>query len=83
MIAIVNVDKNPRLSGEHVYELRINKRVVCQFTHNREEKLHECLLKAAIAAEEKVTPKGGAIRPLLEPLYDDVYYAGLAWLASL
>ena len=79
----VNVDKNIRRSGEHQYELRINKRVVCQFPHNREEPLHECLLKAAVAAEEKATPKKGMIRPLLEPLYDDVYFEGLKYLDSL
>lgn len=74
MIAIVNIDKNPRQSGEHCYQLRINRRVICEFTHNREEPLHECLLKAAIAAEEKATPKRGKIRPLLEPRYDSTYF---------
>jgi len=83
MIAIVNVDENVSQSGPHEYELRINKRVVARFTHNREESLHECLLKAAISAEEKATPKNGMIRPFLDPLYDDVYYKGLEWLNSL
>lgn len=83
MIAIVNVDKNIRNSGQHDYELRINKRVVARFTHNREEPLHECLLKAAIAAEEKATPKNGMIRPFLDPLYDEVYFKGMEWLDSL
>ena len=59
MIAIVNVDENVRENGPHEYELRINKRVVARFFHNREEPLHECLIKAAIAAEEKATPKNG------------------------
>lgn len=53
MIAIVNVDKNVRKSGPHEYELRINKHVITRFAHNREEPLHECLMKAAIAAQEK------------------------------
>lgn len=52
MIAIVNIDKDVRNFGPHEYELRINKRVVARFIHNREEPLHECLLKAAIAAHE-------------------------------
>ena len=80
MIAIVNVDENVRAKGPHEYELRINKRVVARFTHNREEPLHECLMKAAIAAQEKTKPKNGLIRPFLDPLYDDVYYAGVEWL---
>ena len=83
MIAIVNVDENIRKSGPHKYELRINKRVVARFTHNREEPLHECLLQAAIAAQEKATPKNGMVRLFLDPLYDDVYFEGLEWLDSL
>ena len=84
MIAIVNIDKNIRKSGSHKYELRINNRVVAQFTHNREEPLHECLLSAAIAAEEKVTPDSkGRVRPFLEPRYDTVFFEGLAALNEL
>lgn len=83
MIAIVNVDENVRKYGPHEYELRINRRVVARFTHNREMPLHECLLNAAIAAEGKATPKNGMIRPLLDPLYDEVYFKGLEWLDSL
>lgn len=83
MIAIVNVDSNARQTGLHQYELRINNRVVARFVHHREEPLHECLLRAAIAAEEKVAPKNGRVRPLLDPLYDDVYFKGLEWLDSL
>jgi len=83
MIAIVNVDENVRPDGPHEYELRINRRVVCTFTHNREEPLHECLLKAAIAAEEKAIPKNGRIRPFLEPTYDELFFDGLKWLNSL
>lgn len=92
MIAIVNVDKNVRESGEHEYELRINREVICRFTHNREESLSECLLKAAIAAEENAKPKGARlrpsggrklIRPIFEPRYDEIYLEGLKWLNSL
>ena len=49
MIAIINVDKNPRESGAHNYELRINRKVITRFIHNREESLGMCLLRAAIA----------------------------------
>lgn len=51
MIAIVNVDPNPRKSGEHVYEIRINSKVITTFTHEREEPLHVCLEKASQAAK--------------------------------
>lgn len=77
MIAIVNVDKNVRESGPHEYELRINRHVVARFTHNREEPLHECLMKAAIAAQEKATAKDGKVRPFFEPRFDDVFYRGV------
>ena len=84
MIAIVNVDKSDTASGPHKYEIRINKGVVTRFTHNREDSLQECLLKAAIAVESKVTPdKHGRRTPLLEPRYDEVNFEGLEWLASL
>ena len=83
MIAIINVDKNVRQSGPHEYELRINRYVVARFTHNREEPLHECLLKAAIVAQEKATPRNGRIKSFLDPLYDDVYYKGIEWLNNL
>lgn len=53
MIAIVNVDKNVRESGPHEYELRINSPVITRFTHNREEPLHECLIKAAVAVKKR------------------------------
>ena len=49
MIAIVNVDKNPKPSGFHEYELRINRNVIVTFTHNREDSLEKCLELAAQA----------------------------------
>lgn len=57
MIAIVNVSKNPEPTGEHDYEVRINREVITTFTHMREENLSVCLRKAAEAVEgiEKVT----------------------------
>jgi hypothetical protein len=51
MIAIVNIGKNIRHSGPHKYELRINRAIITEFTHNRERPLWECLRKAADAAE--------------------------------
>ena len=51
MIAIINIDKNLRDSGEHEYELRINRKVIAKFTHNREDELWVCLLKASFAAK--------------------------------
>lgn len=50
MIIIKNIDKNPREKGEHLYQLRINNRVICEFTHYREDSLFQCLMKAAVAA---------------------------------
>ena len=51
MIAIVNVSPNPQPAGEHTYSLRINRREILQFTHNREDSLAVCLRKAAEAVE--------------------------------
>lgn len=48
-IIIQNIDKNPRKTGEHLYQLRINNQVICEFTHNREDDLYRCLIKAAAA----------------------------------
>lgn len=53
MIAIVNIDPNPRKTGKHLYSLRINRTEFCQFTHKREESLAVCLRKAAEAYEKK------------------------------
>ena len=49
-IIIQNIDKNPREKGEHLYRLRINNQVICEFKHNREDSLSQCLMKAAAAA---------------------------------
>ena len=46
MIAIVNIDDNPRASGTHKYEIRINRTPVAQFEHNREAPLSLCLKRA-------------------------------------
>lgn len=57
MIAIVNVTKDPKPTGIHTYEVRINYDVIATFKHRREEGLSRCLQKAALAvelAQEKV-----------------------------
>jgi len=46
MIAIVNIDPNPRSDGEHLYSVRINKLELFRFRHKREEPLSTCLLMA-------------------------------------
>lgn len=83
MVVIVNIEENKSKSGPQQYELRIGKNHVATFTHKREDSLHELLLKAAIAAEEKVTPRNGLVKPLLDPLYDEVYFKGMEYLNSL
>jgi hypothetical protein len=50
MIAIVNIDADLRETGEHKYEIRINREPIATFTHKREEPLFVCLAKAALAA---------------------------------
>lgn len=52
MIAIINVDPNPRKTGEHLYEIRINKKIITNFKHNREDSLSACLEKAAKAVKK-------------------------------
>lgn len=86
MIGIVNVDENVRETGPHKYEIRINRMFVTSFEHNREEPLHECLLRAAVAAEfahklansKPITP-----RPFTPPRYDEVFFAGLEALSKM
>ena len=53
VITIVNLGKNPQPFGEHVYEVRINEKVICQFKHMREEGLGVCLLEASKAVERQ------------------------------
>jgi len=49
MIAIVNIDDNPRPEGDHLYAVYINKKEICRFTHMREDGLSQCLFKASKA----------------------------------
>lgn len=77
MIAIVNVDENVRTGGPHKYELRINRKVIATFTHDREKPLRDCLLAAAVAAEQ-----AGPNHEFQRPRYDGVFYAGLAAIAE-
>jgi len=65
MIAIINIDPNPRPFGTHLYELRINREVICIFTHKREEGLTKCLELAAKAAEHAKWMKAEAMLQLL------------------
>lgn len=53
MIAIVNIDKNPRVRGPHVYEVRINEKVIVTFRHNREDDLARLLIRAAVAVANR------------------------------
>lgn len=50
MIAIINVDSDPRPTGPHTYQVQINTQApLARFTHNREDGLAVCLEKAAEA----------------------------------
>lgn len=51
MIAIINIDENPRSFGVHRYQVRINRMEICQFEHKREDGLSACLMAAAKAVE--------------------------------
>ena len=55
MIAIVNITPEPKPTGPHTYSLRINRQEVCQFTHQREKSLAECLRAASDAAKQAET----------------------------
>lgn len=48
MIAIVNVDTNPRESGLHKYSIRINRLEVGTCYHYREEPLSLLLHRASV-----------------------------------
>jgi hypothetical protein len=54
VIAIVNVSKKAKPTGIHRYELRINRDVICKFTHRREESLSKCLRRAAEAYDREM-----------------------------
>ena len=66
MIAIVNIDKNVRDSGSHLYELRVNQKVICKFSHDREQSLDICLMKAAEAYKMSIKDKEEAFRKVIE-----------------
>ena len=63
MIEIDNIDKNRRMFGPHLYELRFNGRVVARFPHAREDGLTKCLQLAAKEAEKE---KWGGLGALME-----------------
>lgn len=50
-IIIQNMSTHDSPTGEHSYELRINREVITGFTHTREEGLATCLRRAADAAD--------------------------------
>lgn len=45
---------NPLPTGEHKYVLKINNKVICEFTHTREDGLAVCLEKASKAADKQM-----------------------------
>ncbi len=67
MIEIENIDKNRRMFGPHLYELRLNGRVVARFPHAREDGLTKCLQLAAKEAEKE---KWGGLKALMEVGHD-------------
>jgi hypothetical protein len=52
MIAIVNITQPCEPGGIHTYSLRINRREICQFDHERSKGMAACLMAAAMAAEK-------------------------------
>ena len=58
MIAIVNIDDNPRAEGDHLYAVYINKKEICRFTHMREDGLSQCLFKASKAVAHNAEVDG-------------------------
>jgi hypothetical protein len=53
MIAIVNITQPCEPGGIHTYSLRVNRREICQFEHERSKGLAACLMAAAMAAEKQ------------------------------
>lgn len=52
MIAIINDGSNESSIGLHHYRVQINKKLICEFDHIREDGLATCLRKAADAVQE-------------------------------
>jgi len=52
-ITITNVSKNLRPTGRHRYRVQVNKQEIVEFSHNREDGLGVCLIKAGKAVEKK------------------------------
>ncbi len=48
-IIIQNITPDPKPTGKHLYQIRINEKVVVTFDHYREDGLSVCLQKAAEA----------------------------------
>lgn len=51
MVAIVNVEPNPTVDGQHLYEIRINQKPIARFRHDRQHSLVALFLAAATACQ--------------------------------
>lgn len=51
MIAIINDGSNSEPTGVRRYRVQINRKLICEFDHVREDGLAVCLRKAADAVE--------------------------------
>lgn len=51
MIAIVNVDPNPRSIGPDLYEIRLNRQLLATFVHSREHDLVTLFEKVATTGQ--------------------------------
>ena len=67
MIEIESIDKNRRMFGPHLYELRLNGRVVARFPHARGDGLTKCL---QLAAKEVEKETWGGLTALMEVGHD-------------
>jgi hypothetical protein len=52
MIVITNISKKARRTGSHLYQIRINEKIITQFRHNREDSLDVLFEKAALAIKK-------------------------------
>jgi hypothetical protein len=46
MIYIENIDKNPRETGSHTYQIRVNNKTITTFSHDRKDPLSMLFIKA-------------------------------------
>ena len=50
-VVVINIDKDVRPSGPHLYEVRLNQIPLASFVHIREDGMVVCMRKAAEALE--------------------------------